>query len=241
MKTKSMVIAAGGIGSRLSSKINPYRSKALIEYAGKPLIWHLITSAKQAGIENFFISVNDHNKKRIELIAEDCKINYRTKMTGENFAQVPTIFKKELEYKFLVICGHDPVPTEHIKKLIDLSENYDAITTAYNNLTNSTENKKRIVFNPISLKHKYTKVNLNKEEIPENHIYVRNPYIINQDILNKVIADKFKRTAGYFIYTLWENGGKVCSVYAIMPVEFDIDSEFERITKYLDKRNDKKS
>ena len=238
MVVDSIVVAAGGIGSRMSQSLNIHRSKALIDYNGKPLIYYLLSSAKEAGISNFFISVNEHNKSKIEAIADSLEINYKTRLTGDNFAQVPTLFRDELDYKFLVICGHDPVPTHHIKSLLDKSEFYDAVTTAYDNINNTTENKKRIKLNVINGIQEFEKIDLNKELVPNDHIYVRNPYIINQDILNQVIKCDYVRTAGYFIYQLWENGGKVTSVKATMPVEFDIDSEFKRTKKYLDNRFD---
>jgi bifunctional N-acetylglucosamine-1-phosphate-uridyltransferase/glucosamine-1-phosphate-acetyltransferase GlmU-like protein len=232
----SIVIAAGGIGSRMSHSLNRHKSKALIEYNGKPLIHYLLSSAKEAGITNFFISVNEHNQSKIEAIADSLGIAYRTNLTGHNFAQVPALFKDELDYKFLVICGHDPVPKEHIQSLLDESKTHDAVTTAYDNLENITANKKRIRLHMVDGIQKFEMIDLNKDLVPENHVYVRNPYMINQDILQEVIGSHYEKTAGYFVYQLWKKGGQVTSIKATMPVEFDTDIEFERTRKYLDDR-----
>jgi NDP-sugar pyrophosphorylase family protein len=234
MVVKDIVIAAGGIGSRMSISLNSHRNKTLIEYYGKPLIYYLLSSAKKAGLVNFFISVNEHNQSKIESIANSLDINYKTRLTGNNFAQVPTLFKDELDYKFMVICGHDFVPTEHIKALLNESELNDAVTTAYENINNTTENKRRIILHINNGIQEFEMIDLNKQLVPEEHTYVRNPYIINKDILHQVIQSQYEFTAGYFIYKLWKNGGKVTSVKASMPVEFDTDKEFERTKKYLD-------
>ncbi len=233
MKVSQLVIAAGGVGSRMNSELNSFNSKALIEINGVPLIHYLLTSAKEAGITDFFISVNKNNKSKIRTIADYLDLNYITQLTGSNFAQVPALFRGSLNDKFLVVCGHDFIPTKHIKTLVDKSEFYDAITTAYSNIDNSTENKKRIQREIVKGVQTFKKINLNKEFVPNNHVYVRNPYMINKNILDKVIMDDFVRTAGYFIYESWVDGGNVTSVDASMPVEFDIESEFRRTEKYI--------
>lgn len=220
----------------MSRSLNRHGSKALIEYHGKPLIYYLMLSAKDAGITKFFISVNEHNRSRIETIADSIGINYKTRLTGGNFAQVPSLFKDELEYKFLVVCGHDPVPTDHIMALLERSETHDAVVTAYDNLQNTTLNMRRIRLHTSGEIQRFEAIDLDKEAIPEDHTYVRNPYLINQDILDQVIKSNFEVTAGYFIYRSWLNGGKVTSVKAVMPVEFDIDTELERTIRYLDRR-----
>jgi len=236
MTLKSIVIAAGGIGSRMSRSLNRHRSKALIEYQGKPLIYYLISAAKDAGITNFYISVNEHNRSRIEAIANSMGINYKTRLTGNNFAQVPALFKDSLDYKFLVVCGHDPAPTEHLMALIDKSNTHDAVTTAYDNLTNTTSNKRRVRLHASETGQRFEMIDIDKDTIPDDHTYVRNPYVINQDILDRVIRSDFSVTAGYFVYKSWTDGGKVTAVKAIMPVEFDTDAEFERTKRYLDRR-----
>lgn len=236
MTLKNIVIAAGGIGSRMSRSLNPHGSKPLIEYLGKPLIHYLIYSAKDAGITEFFISVNEHNRKRIEAIADSLGVRYKTRLTGENFAQVPALFKDSLDHKFLVVCGHDPVPTEHLLSLMDKSRTHDAVTTAYDNLYNTTTNQRRVTLSISGGRQHFEMIDLDKEVVTEDHTYVRNPYVINQDILEKVIRSNFSVTAGYFVYKAWADGGKVTSVKAIMPVEFDTDEEFERTKRYLEGR-----
>ena len=52
METKICLILAAGLGSRIADLA---KSKPLLEVAGKPLIQHVIESAKKAGMENFFV------------------------------------------------------------------------------------------------------------------------------------------------------------------------------------------
>jgi NDP-sugar pyrophosphorylase family protein len=232
---RQIIIAAGGVGSRISHSLNPYKSKSLMEYEGKPLIYYLISSAKEAGINEFFISVNENNRTRIEKIADSLEISFKTKLTGDCFAKVPYLFRESLDYKFLLSCGHDPLPSEHIKALIDKSNDFDAVTTSYSNKENSTANKRRVrVHNIGEPSQRFELIDLNKDVVPEDHIYARNPYIINLDIIDEVAKNNFIRTAGYYIYKLWESGGKVTTVKAISPVEFDYDHEFQRTKKFLD-------
>ena len=160
----------------------------------------------------------------------------KTRLTGENFAQVPALFKDELDYKFLVVCGHDPVPTEHILALMEKSMTHDTVTTAYDNLYNTTTNRRRIRLHVTEEVQRFEMIDLDKDDVAEDHTYVRNPYVINQYILDQVIRSNFSVTAGYFVYKSWMEGGKVASVKAVMPVEFDTDTEFERTRQYLDTR-----
>jgi len=52
METRNCLILAAGLGSRIA---NLAKSKPLLEIAGKPLIHHVLESAKKAGLENFYV------------------------------------------------------------------------------------------------------------------------------------------------------------------------------------------
>jgi len=236
-----IVIAAGGIGSRMSSALNPHHSKPLIEYNGEALIKLLINSAKSAGLKKFFISINKKNYQTIKSIIEPFHVFYKLKQTGPNFASVPTIFKNNLSKRFLVVCGHDYISPTQFKKLIEKAEKFDVVVSAYRNINNETSNKRRIVRAP---NNKYIAVDLNADNISQDHTYVRNPYIINHDILQDVIGDNFQRSAGYFIYKRWKAHKIRIGVVGVnFPVEFDTDEEFQRFKKYLvrDKKNEIKT
>jgi NDP-sugar pyrophosphorylase family protein len=234
---EQIIIAAGGMGSRMSEKLNPYKSKPLIESNGKPLIYYLILFAKEAGIKDFFISVNRDNKDTIDELSKSLGIKCLTRLTGDSFSKVPSLFADCLDEKFLVVCGHDPVPTEHILKLIEKAKDCEMVATAYSNECNKTQNKMRIVVNnPESQDNNetYYVKDLNVDILPENHFYSRNPYVISKDILGRTANDGFKKNAGYYIYQLWSEGKKVATIKATMPVEFDTDIEFLRTINFLD-------
>lgn len=159
----------------MSSNMNPLRSKALIEHEGVSLIEYLLRWASDGGIEDFLISVNPLNRARIEEIATRIGVRFKTRLTGRNFAEVPCLFLEELDPRFFIICGHDPIPSSQVRAMIEKSRDYDCVETAYSNLNNQTENKRRVLIRKTETgEDVYDAVDLSVDTISDNHIYIVN-------------------------------------------------------------------
>jgi NDP-sugar pyrophosphorylase family protein len=233
---KQIIVAAGGIGSRMSPSINRHRSKALIEYEGKPLIYYLLVSAKQAGIKEFFISVNEHNKNRIEEIAESLGLDYKTHITGPSFRHVPELFREHLEDRVLIACGHHAVPKEHFQKMFDAAKEFDDVFSAYQDPPCTTDKRKRILVRGIDTgdKLQFMMVDLDKDVVQFPLTYVRNPYIVTVDKIDKIREGGFEKAVGFYLFKHWETGGKVTAINSGIPPEFDYDNEFQRTKTFLE-------
>jgi len=79
METKNCLILAAGLGSRIA---NLAKSKPLLEVAGKPLIHHVLESAKKAGLENFYV-VSGYNGHILRSF-----LDYYSGMTDTNITHV---------------------------------------------------------------------------------------------------------------------------------------------------------
>ena len=234
---KQIVIAAGGTGSRMSQNMNPLKCKALIEYEGFPLIYYLLSSAKESGIEEFFISITEPYIKLMEDLADNLKIKSKILSPSPNgFEGVPSLFKNDLDERVLVACGHQFIPREHFISLIEYSKKFTAVYTAYQEPVHKIRDQPRrtLIHNlndPENLR--FEKVDLREMIIPNEFFYTRNPYIITREMVGEVEDNKFRSTVGMFIYEHWKKEGKVSAVKSIMPPEFDYDDELERTKKYM--------
>jgi len=232
---RQLLIAAGGIGSRMSDSMNPLKSKALIRYEGKPLIQYLLESASESGFQEFFISVNEHNKKEIESIAQLVGLPFKIKITTETYRSVPGLFVDDIKERIVIACGHHFIPSEHFYLLQRASEKFDSVFSAYLDPPNSYGKNKRILAYDISKDVRFEMVEIGVDDVPSPHIYTRTPYIVTSDMIKQVKMEGFQKAVGYYAYKHWENGGKVTAIESKMPPEFDFDPEFERTKRYMDK------
>lgn len=241
-KVRQVLIMTGGFGTRMSSSVNPYRCKSLIEYKGQTLLGHLLDNLVKAGIDNFIVATNTHSQdaccaivagKNITnsnvLIADGKPIVGNTEFNG-----VPYEVKHLLDDRFLMICGHHVVSVSHIKNMIKFSDEYDNVFTGYKNNQYPMDKEKRIVYD----EGVFNYVDLSQDTVPVDHVYVRNPYVLQKDILETIHIDKYKETFSYYLFKNWEQKkGSLGVVMADMPPEFDYDSEYEKTKIYLDTIN----
>lgn len=219
--TNQLVVAAGGVGSRMGSSLNGKESKVLIEYDGNPFLWYVLSWAKQSGIGKFFISVNQRNLKTIGNIASKLGIDFTLSMTGPGFKGVPLLFEKYLDERFMVICGHHPVPPEHLKKMLKSSSEVVFSSFYY---PNKHQREVRVEGDNLEL----------SEEYMFGKYYIDSPFIITKDLSRKIRDFNYKKSHHQLAFEHWRNGGSFEAVPAKMPPEFDYREGFERTKRFLD-------
>lgn len=229
-----MVIAGSGYGTRMSETINIRHTKSLIVVSGRHLIDIQLSWAISGGIKNFCISVKPEDRNVIEGICSKYKANFIFRTGEKTFQEVPSLFLDVLDDRFIFVGGHTPILPTHIEKMINAARYYRYIVSSYDNKYNAIPKKERIIVNRDISSEGYALV-YNKDHLPENHFYLKNPYIIDRGIVNSVRDGFFIKTPLFYIFKEWENGASVISVNNEFPVEFNTDDEFIRTKKFLDK------
>jgi hypothetical protein len=118
--------------------------------------------------------------------------------------------------------------------MIDVAHYYRYVVSSYDNKRNNVPKKERIaVYRDIS-PERYALI-YNNDYLPENHYYLKNPYIIDTRIVNFTKDGLFIKTPLFYIFKEWENGASVISLDNEFPVEFNTDDEFIRTKRFLEK------
>ncbi len=227
---KQALILSGGRGTRMSKEFNPDSCKSLIKYNGKEMISYLVDSLIEGGITDFVFATNNHSDLAVkEIITEKGIKNFTVVVSDGKYRGVPYEIRDYLEDRFLMVCGHHPVSSEHVRKMIVSSKEHENVMSVYDNSIYTMDKDKRIIKDGEGLRF----IDLKLEKIGENHLYVRNPYILNKKIIESVHNDNYTQTFSYYIFKNSLLGEKIGLVEADMPPEFDYDSEFIRTVKYL--------
>jgi GTP:adenosylcobinamide-phosphate guanylyltransferase len=231
-----MIIAGSGYGTRMGDAINKRHTKSLIKVGGRYLLDVQLDWAIRSGINNFCISVKPEDQKIIDSICGKYSAIF-TFRTGEaTFQEVPSLFVDVLEDRFIFVGGHTPVLPTHLQKMIEAANYYRYVVSAYNNIYNAIPKKIRIIVDRNFSPEKYFLI-YEDDVLPNNHYYLKNPYIVDRDIIESVKDNFFKKTPLFYIYKKWEKGCPVVSVDNEFPVEFNTNEEFYRtrdaIKKYF--------
>jgi NDP-sugar pyrophosphorylase family protein len=234
--TCEALVAAGGFGTRMSNKTNPLQCKSLIEYAGQPLIGHLIDSLKEGGIKKFVFSSGNHNFKEIERLVRIKQIDAVVVPYHGEYRKIPYIHRELLGEQFLFVCGHQPLTPEFVSEMIKASRRTDSVITSYDNLKYPIEKEHKILFSGDVNNPTLTPVDTRKDTVSDNHKYIRNPYIVKKRLIKLAEDEGFKYTFSYYIYLDWKNGGSLSIVESSLPPEFDNDNEFQRTKDFLNKK-----
>ncbi len=231
---KQTLIVAGGYGTRMSPANNKNRDKSLIEYAGQPMIAHLIDGLNEGGIERYVIASGYHNHDKLRMIVEQKGIDASVVPVKGGFRRVPYYLQDLLDDRFMLVCGHQPLPSDYVKKMLKSAETNECVITAYDNLTYPLNKKKRLVYVEKAQESELIAVDMEEENIDASHKYVRNPYVIGKKVVNLSKEEFFRWTFSHYIFEHWVNGGSLGVVEASMPPEFDYDEEFEKTKAFLD-------
>jgi len=231
---KQMVIAGSGYGTRMSNTINKRHTKSLIYVFGRYLLDIQLDWAIRSGIKTFCMSVKPEDQELVNSICikHDASFIFRT---GEKtFQEVPSLFTDVLDDRFIFVGGHTPILPSHLKKMIEASNNYYYVVSAYDNTENVIPKKKRILVDRDFTPERYSLI-YDNDILLDNHFYLKNPYIIDRRVVEAVKDNSFIKTPLFYVFKEWEKGSSVISVNNEFPVEFNTDNEFFRTKEFLRK------
>ena len=127
----SVVIMAGGIGSRLRPQTT-YCPKPMLEVNGKPILEIVIENCIKHGFKEFFVSVNYLKDIIIKHFKDGSKwginINYLEESKPLGTAGSLSLLPPNLRHDILVMNG-DVLTKFNIQKLLDFHSNHKAIAT----------------------------------------------------------------------------------------------------------------
>lgn len=131
------VILAAGEGTRLRP-LTETRPKPMLYVAGKPLIFHLLTEAKKAGINEAIIVVRYKKEKLIEYLSKTdfgMKIKFIEQGPENGTGAALLCAQKEMNDTFVVLAGDIVTEASVIKKIMEAHKG--GITVGLKKVTNS--------------------------------------------------------------------------------------------------------
>lgn len=184
---KAMILAAG-FGTRLKP-LTDHLPKALIEYAGKPMLAHQIARLKEAGISEGIINVHHHPEKMIEYISNnDFGMNIKLSIetgdilgTGGGILNTAEYFSDE---EYFTVVNVDIDSNFDLKKLIDFTLEEKPFASL---AVQKRQTKRGLVFND-----NMTMTGLQKDDSPPDNVYAFNcMHVISGDIFKQGLEVKF--------------------------------------------------
>lgn len=223
---KQLIVAAGGRGSRMSEQANHQHNKPLIEIDGQPVIYNVLSLAKQADFSQFLITVNESNYLAIKKIADSLDINYLLRLTAPGFRGIPLVFEDVLDERFALVCGHHPIPLLHYHTMFESSQNYELVFSAF-----PLNGRDKKIF--IDFIYKKEGILTKKLSTNTNTYYIDSPFIATKNMARLIKDNHFDISMPQLAYEYFKDGGKISAVKANFPSEFDIDDEYRETEKYL--------
>jgi len=116
-------------------RMQPLPDKNLLNFAGKPLILHLLENLKQGGLENFIIVANEFNREAFAHILQEHKFpakitiqpNLDDGMAGAVLAGLELV---ENEEEVMILGGNDLVDSEIYREIVKNSRDFDGAILA---------------------------------------------------------------------------------------------------------------
>ena len=195
------------------------------------MLGHLLDELRKGGIDRYVVSAGAHNYPQIRNIVRSKPIDAVTITASEiGFRRVPYYAQDLLDDQFLFVCGHQPMHPQFITKMAEASTNSSLVITSYDNIEFPMTKERRLIVSNEGPKIRSVK----SHQIPVNHSYVRNPYVLDKEILKRAEKNAFAHTFSYYLYLAWLDGVPLKIVKALMPPEFDYDFEYEKTQGFLD-------
>lgn len=224
MPIDTIIIAAGGRGRRFFGDDNEHSlGKPCIVYAGKPLLWYVCASAKQAGISKFCISYNQDNLSVIQDIVVDLRLDATLRMTTPGFRGVPGVFKDKINDLAIFACGHHIIPWKHFSALKN-----SGIGTSLYPLPAITASEKCLIPYEVATKLK------EKSGPTHNDYYIESPYIIDRQLADFMSTHHTDTRWQNIYFEKWKNGQVINFTIADFPSEFDWTEQYALTVKLLE-------
>lgn len=223
----------------MGEAIGSAKCKALLEYLGQTMLGHLLDSLIANGMEDYLVATSSHCVDDIQAVLEEKKIQARVVVdNGEGFRAVPTQFADTLDERFLFVCGHHPVSRTHIGAMLAMATEVPSVITTYDNSHYTMDKQQRTIVEgvPTTSRPVLLEVDMTQEPVPDEHFYVRNPYIASGAIVEDAVADGYRHTFSRYLVESWRRGEGLGIVEADCPPEFDYPAEYELIKRSLDER-----
>lgn len=223
-KPVQALIAAGGYGSRLGLK--PNLSKSLLKTNGQTFLAVLLTRLVKSGIDDFVIATHAHTEKKVKAEAERCLPGTASALfvkCEDGFRKIPLSVQEHLHERFIFICGHHAIPEEHIRNMLSASQSYEYVLSGYQNEKFPLEKEERITFEDggLYLRH--------HSELEKQHVYVRNPFIIDKRVISSSEQEGCKKTFSRYVLEEALQTNTWAVIESSFPPEFDTQEDL-RIT-----------
>ena len=223
------LIAAGGFGSRMGLSEGKPSSKALIKVKGKTLLSRLLYSLSESNIKHLVVATSGHSEVEVrnEINKGPTFSSVRYVRSEKGFRHIPSEAKHLLDNRFLLVCGHHPLPREHFKKMLSQSRTNELVLSSYVHLDLPVVKKERITFMDGNLFYPLT------GGIKTEGPYVRNPFVVSHKVISLSEEDNFIKSFSQYMFTACIESKSYGVVQSHFPPEVDTVEEFERMRIFL--------
>lgn len=118
---KSAIVLAAGKGTRMKSTL----CKVMHPVSNKPMIGHIVTALKNAGVENIVVIVGHGAESVKEYLKDEVTYAVQEPQLGTGHAVMQATSLAELEGDTIVLCGDGPcIQSETIEKAFAANQNH---------------------------------------------------------------------------------------------------------------------
>lgn len=119
---RSAIVLAAGKGTRMKSSL----CKVMHECAHKPMIGHIVTALKKAGVDKIVVVVGHGADSVKEYLKDDVTYALQSPQLGTGHAVMQADCLKEYDGDTIVLCGDGPcIQSETIEKAFAANESHD--------------------------------------------------------------------------------------------------------------------
>lgn len=234
LEKKTMIIMAGGRGSRLAPHTNNI-PKPLVKVGGKPMIEHIIEKAKEQGFTKFIVSINHMGNLVEKYLGNGSQrgvtIEYIRESRPLGTAGSLSLFDGELK-KSLVVTNCDVLGNFSYIDILNYHEAHDAIAT--------------VAIKKHTVQNEFGVIDLNGMEItgftekPQYISYINvGIYVLNKKILGllnrnevcdmptllKMAIDKSQKVIAFPLHENWLDVGRPSDLKAASELYIEVENE----------------
>ena len=117
---RSAIVLAAGKGTRMKSSLN----KVMHPVSNKPMIGHIVSSLRKAGVENIVVVVGHGAESVKEYLGDSVQYALQEPQLGTGHAVMQAQCLKDLDGDTLILCGDGPcIQSETIEQAFAANEN----------------------------------------------------------------------------------------------------------------------